>query len=386
MRKAFDLYVSGVGGYKLLGAVLGDYARGLRVLSGFSTDGTPATVGLALPDHERAILMNDWGQYAMSLGDLVTAREAHKIGREYRLATSDHLNSSIVFCNTAEVELLAGRWPAARDAATTSVYHAGLSGENVERIKPYACLATALSGLGFVADSRRHFAEAKKGQSNPFLYSISGVWEAEWKLATGDQVGALTQTEANRKIAVQQNWTDTLALCDVLRGLCKLSDDLMLSGRCLASAREYASRTGHIETALRCYHLAAVLARYEKNFDLALSEALDGIQLADSCGFGRWSLDLRTELAKIHLAAGQPAKAVEPAEWVLKRSDEPDCQYGWGIADSLHLLGVAHARMRGKANRAKARDYLRRAVEKRKAIEHPGFSETEEELRKVHEA
>jgi Tetratricopeptide repeat len=65
---------------------------------------------------------------------------------------------------------------------------------------------------------------------------------------------------------------------------------------------------------------------------------------------------------------------------VLKRSQEPDCQYAWGIANSLHLLGVAHARL---GDKAKARDYLERAIEKRKPLEHPGLKETEAELRKL---
>jgi len=65
---------------------------------------------------------------------------------------------------------------------------------------------------------------------------------------------------------------------------------------------------------------------------------------------------------------------------VLKRSQLEDCQYAWGIADSLHLLGVAHARL---GDQAKARDYLQRALEKRKPLEHPGLAETNDELRRL---
>src|SRR5262245_19006563 len=128
-------------------------------------------------------------------------------------------------------------------------------------------------------------------------------------------------------------------------GRCAMSENPTQGRTHLADAREFASRYGDIQVALRCHHLAAEIARHEKNFPLASSEAQDGIQLADSCGFGRWSLDIRTELAKIHLTAGNPKLTIEPAEWVLKRSKEEDCQYAWGIADSLHLLGVAHARL-----------------------------------------
>jgi hypothetical protein len=97
---------------------------------------------------------------------------------------------------------------------------------------------------------------------------------------------------------------------------------------------------------------------------------------ADSSGFGKWSLDIRTDVARIYIAAEVLAKAIEPAEWVLKRSQESDCPYAWSIADSLHLLGVAHQ----LGNKEKARDYLRQTIEKRKPLEHPRLAESESEL------
>jgi len=92
--------------------------------------------------------------------------------------------------------------------------------------------------------------------------------------------------------------------------------------------------------ALRCFHLAAELARHEGNFAQGIAEARDGIQVADSCGFGRWSIDIRIELAKAHLAASEPSRAVEPAECAVRRSREKDCQYAWGAANALHPLAL----------------------------------------------
>jgi hypothetical protein len=62
---------------------------------------------------------------------------------------------------------------------------------------------------------------------------------------------------------------------------------------------------------------------------------------------------------------------------VLNRSREEDCQYAWGLADSLHLLGVAHARL---GDTKKAREYLTEAAAKREPLEHPGLAETHAEL------
>jgi hypothetical protein len=59
-HKAFDLYQFGVGGYKHLGEILGDNARGLRILSAFTEDGTPATVHRDLSATQRKRLIRDW--------------------------------------------------------------------------------------------------------------------------------------------------------------------------------------------------------------------------------------------------------------------------------------------------------------------------------------
>jgi tetratricopeptide (TPR) repeat protein len=145
----------------------------------------------------------------------------------------------------------------------------------------------------------------------------------------------------------------------------------------LIAARTYAGRTGNIEVALRCYHLAVEIARHEKDFDAAVAEAEAGIQLADSCGFGRWSIDIRLELSRVYLATDALAASVEMAAQALKMSNRLDCQYAWGVAESLHLLGIAHSQL---GDVTKARDYLQRAVEERPSLEHRSRERDDREL------
>jgi tetratricopeptide (TPR) repeat protein len=197
-------------------------------------------------------------------------------------------------------------------------------------------------------------------------------------LAKYDRASVLEVMSAVASNYRNQRWTRCEAICATILGRCALPKDPAGARRELNASREYAARSGNMEVALGCFHLAAELARHVRNFGLAIAEAQDGIQVADSCGFGRWSLDIRIELAKAHLAAGSLSQAIEPAEWVLKRSREEDCKYAWGAADSLHLLGVAHARL---GEQQKARKYLQWACEQRRALKHPGIGETEAELR-----
>lgn len=378
--KALDLYRSAVGGADHLRSLPGGPARGLRILSGFSADGTPAAVGPSLANLGRQTLVRDWGLFAMHLGDLDTARSAFAAHQSLCLEHPDRRGLDSALENLAELELRAGRWPASRDAAEAALRYS--EGIDYEAGQASACtrLGTASLGLGSVADARGYFGRVRHFERTRSLDPLE-VWrEAEFRLAVGDWAESRDLTVAVREYCRLNDMAEDLARLDTVLARAALSDDPAEARAHSAVAREFAARTGHVELTLSCYHLAAEVARHDQDFVTAVTEAEAGIQLADSCGFGRWSLDIRTELVTTHLAAGEPAKAIEPAGWVLMRSQEEDCQYAWGTADSLHLLGVAHARL---GDTAKARDYLSRAAEKRKPLEHPGLAETEAELRKL---
>jgi hypothetical protein len=71
------------------------------------------------------------------------------------------------------------------------------------------------------------------------------------------------------------------------------------------------------------------------------------VPVADTCGFGKYSIDLRLAHADTLLAAGDAHKALRNARDALDRSQQPDCEYAWGKADGHHSCGVAHLRLSG---------------------------------------
>src|SRR5262249_27231763 len=153
----------------------------------------------------------------------------------------------------------------------------------------HACHAAALAGLGQLAEARSQFAAATDLSDQPQLHSFLGIWEAELKLATGDRAAARSQSVTNRAMAVLSWGGDVKAQYDSLVGRCALPDFRAQARSHLRAAREYAGRSGAVEVNLRCYHLAAEVAHHERDFATAVAEAEAGIELADSCGFGRWS-------------------------------------------------------------------------------------------------
>ncbi len=373
-KRAFDLYWHALGGFRHLGWVLGEYARGLRILSTFSKRGDPASAAGELSIHARDYLVNNWGQYAIALGDLFTARQAFETCHALRINLMDGRKLSRSYQNLALIELLAGRWATSLELAKTALERAHAVSDAETICTSTFAVAQALGRTGQVEDAQRYYAQAAQMKSD---LQIQLIWEAEFRIITGDLSGARLTTEVNQAAVRLNGWTRNEAICDTFLGHCCLPNNLAQAHTHLLAARHYASRSGNIEVALRCYHLAAEVARRKKDFGLAVAEAEAGIQLADSSGFGRWALDLRAELARIHIAAYRPSDAIPLAEWVLTRSHEPEYQYAWGIADGLHLLGIAYARLNDKS---KACSFLHRAIERRLSLNHPGLQETREEL------
>lgn len=89
------------------------------------------------------------------------------------------------------------------------------------------------------------------------------------------------------------------------------------------------------------------------------------IHLADTYGFGHYSIELHPALARAQLDAGHPKAVLQRARGVFDCSAHPECQYAWGEADALHLCGVAHARL-GELDVARQR--LTAALAKREQL------------------
>lgn len=370
-REAFDLYRV-LGGGEHLAWGLGDNARGLRILSGFLQQGRPEDASLLehWDPRQRLELLEDWGWFAFSLGNLVSARRAFAIG--VSLSRMTDLIGFNCFYYHVYVELLASRLPEARTIARAALMEADKAGDAFRREQAHCYLGSACVRLGELDNARRYFEAGRAG-----VDSHRGIWEAEFKLAIGDRVEASKQSRSIQDYAKRVGWTRVKAMCDTLLGLVVLPDDSAAARQHLDAARSYASRSGNIEVQLRGYHLATEIARAERAYELARSEAEAGIHLADTCGFGHYAIELRLALARAQLDAGEANAALTPARAALDRSVHPECQYAWGEADALHLCGVAHARL-GDFELAHTR--LDSAAVKREYLTHPCVADTRAEL------
>lgn len=377
---AVDLYYFAMGGYPHLGRDLSDNTRGFRITSSFSSDGSPESLDLGLIYHFRSMLAVDYGLFAKNLGNLVMARRAFSFSSQLWKEFEDEGNVSFGLCNQAEVELLAGLLPKATELASKALVGATKANDREGGRCCCIIMAAALGRLGRILEAETCFATGVRSASVRNYYFGGDLLNAEFRLACGDKEGAITQSRAIKDFCVQHKQSDTQAKSDTLLGLLALPDDPVAARRHLGDARNYAFRSGHVEVQLRCYCLAAEVARLDHAYGLACSEAEAGIHLADTCGFGYYSIELRLALARAHLDACDVKAALKRAREALDRSVHPECQYAWGEADGLHLCGVAHARL-GEIELARQR--LMAARTGRDRLRHPGLPETQAALARL---
>jgi tetratricopeptide (TPR) repeat protein len=377
VQEAFELYWYGLGNHEHFKKV-GESSRGLRILECFAPLDGLSSAATRLPQNDRAVMACDFGLCAKTSGYLPQARKAFYHSLEIYRQASDALNQAVVNVNLAEVELYAGNFPLAVEYSQRSVILYGQDGE-AWKISAARCFrASSLAALGEMEMAADQFKRASEMGSKT-LISLPGVMEAEFKALRGLRQEAIRQTEGNRQFSIENGLGNDLCRCDALLARLCL-DDPNRASRHLADARAFASRSGVVEFQLRCFHSACELQRSLGDHTQSISEGEAGILLADTCGFGKYSIDLRLALAESFLAATEPTKALQRAREALDRSEAPDCRYAWGQADGLHLCGIAHLRL---GERELARQRLTAALEIRQRLNHPRIDETRNALEQV---
>jgi tetratricopeptide (TPR) repeat protein len=375
-QEAFDLYWYGLGSYRNLCRELGESTRGLRIVERFVPQDNFLLIESHLSLRDRSSLVNALGLFATNQGALARAQAAFSYCRRLNADASDRKSESASARNLAETELHAGHFRQALDYLDSAVSLAQEFETEYEIREFLASRATAHFILGNIAAAVADFQRATELEGQ-FLHSLRGLREAECKLLRGSRQAALSQTQANRELVARYKWESDLCRCNALLTRLLLPDDPAQAAQHLQDARAFANRSGEVGLQLSCFHSACELHRHLNDLRQSITEAEAGILLADTCGFGWFSIDLRLALAETFLAAGDPHKALQNARNALDRSEAPDCQYAWGKADGLHFCGVAHLRL---GEHELARQRLTAALEIREHLGHGRIEETRRAL------
>ncbi|HZZ81194.1 MAG TPA: hypothetical protein VFE62_22010 [Gemmataceae bacterium] len=374
-QEAFDLYWHGMGGYRNLGWILGEYERGFRILSAFSPTGRPEELGPTLGLRSRMLLATALALFAFRLGRLSAAWAIHRLVFGWNKTLASPKDSSVGLRNSSGLTFAIGRLAEALELADEALSEARAAREDTGCAYSLSYRAMAAHALGRLAAGRADFV-ASTESNGKMLSSIWGAWQARHFLDLGEFAQTRTIVEYGMTTASKYGWNQDYPLFHALLARIELAEDGNPVPN-IESIRAWTSRTGDMQSIIEAHLLSALHLLTSGDAQAALGEAETGLVHAVSCGFGLLRIELLVTLARIHLAWPDAPRAIQSAREALDLATHPDCGYAWGEADAAQVWGEAYF-----ANREfeLARRAFTRALEVRRRIQHPKVAETEQWL------
>ena len=367
-QEAFDLYWFGLGSYEHLGKVVGDYARGYRILRGFVPEnGDLGRFGQGLAPNDQAVGLTDLALMCRRLGRLQEARAARQENDERRRRLDEPKQTSIGLKNTSELALDLGQLPRARAAAQAALAQAERADSNVDRRDSLAYAAHAAHQAGDPATAQAEFAAATALENHPLLYSYRGLNHARHHLDSGNRPACRAIVSAGLAIAQRNGWNHELPGWHALLARLALAEQQDPQSH-ITDIRAWTARTGDMPWIIEAHLLSARHALVQPDLATALAEAEDGLRQARLCGYRLMEIELLITLSAIHLAWPDPAQALAVARQALDASTAPDCGYAWGEADAAQAWGQAFIAL---AQPEQARRAFTQALAVRERIQHP---------------
>lgn len=377
-QEAFDLFWYGLGNFRHLGWVVGEYERGYRILAAFSETGRAEDLGATVRPRWRFLLANNLALFAGQLGRLREARAIRRLNGGWKQSLAEPTEISLAFQNSSGVAFDLGHLAEARGLANEAWNEAETARDDTQTKTSLAFRAIAAHALGDVAAARADFVAATKLEGQ-LLDSLGGVWHGRHHLDLGDLAAARALADHGLAIANQYRWNDNIPWLGALLARIDLAEGGDPTLR-LDDIRAWTSRTGDMERIIEAHLLTArhLLARGDTQ--AALGEAETGVLHAVACGYGLLRIELLVVLARIRLAWPDPPKAIQAAREALDLAAHPECGYAWGEADAAQAWGEAYF---ANSELPLARRAFTRALEVRRRIEHPGAAETERWLERT---
>jgi tetratricopeptide (TPR) repeat protein len=315
---ADDLYQSRCSGPPPVWLALPAARLGQRAATAFAAPARRAACAAHLTPHDLSYYLNEVGLYAMLAGDLATARDyLPQVATHYRDARNTP-NLAVCLRNLTDCLGYLGQPGPARDAAAESLACAQATGNRSSIRDAHASLGWVAGLSGDTTQAEEQFTAADQislsdDPDGDHLYSIRGVWWAEWLAATGRPAPAQALTARNAEISHQYGWNDTLARCERVRGVLALA------------AGDTATATGHLAAAATAFRdgdylteLAATLptladcARATGDLDAAGRHATEAITLAAARGLVPAQCAALAARARLHATHATATPAPDP--------------------------------------------------------------------------
>jgi tetratricopeptide (TPR) repeat protein len=346
LERAFELYSNRLGGYKHLGWILGDYARGERLARRL----VEAPQSNAVLSRGRfATLVTTLALNLKSLGRLQEAAGFLEAQAGLFRTLGYARDLSIDLCDLAEVQILAGQNVAAEATAYEALAAAEDEEDDQSRRDSHLWIAVSRGARGDLQKALLEYFSCLQYQQildgrQGILYSRQGFQFQLLLLYLRRAQEALDLSEIGQEIHERNDWQDDIARSHLIQAeaLRQLGRTRSARGP-LNRAREWALAAGEQEILLWSRLFAARLLRDCDRAEEARSEAEEGLRSAEAMGFNHFQVDFCNLLAELWLwFSTDLERALMFATKALESADDPACDYFWGRLDACLLLELIH--------------------------------------------
>ncbi|WP_437587774.1 AAA family ATPase [Sorangium sp. So ce1000] len=370
VREAYDLYRLLLG-YEHVGARLGAYAIGERVVRRFFPGGDPAQPIPRLDADQRGFLLTELGLFLRQLGELQKAADCHTLVAGMASRTGELPVGALL--HLAHDRLLQGSFHEVQQLAE----HARALAEDDREIERCSLLhlCAAHTGLGDMDRARLVLEEARHFRRDDLLLVSVRV---DLNLRSGYAARAEHIAREHRQRIAGQSFREEHVTCLLLLAECSLAlGNAADALRLVAGAELFISRARWRHAACRVHRLRARAEALSGDARAARGELAAAQQIAERHGFLSLLVDLLVLDGELCLE-GNPAAALRCAREARRLAENHAVKYKWGHGDALDLWGRAAARL---GERGFAEMQLVKAQQIRRELGNPErVARTEEAL------
>ncbi len=270
-----------------------------------------------------AYVLNEVGFDLQALGRLAEATPPLKASLDRCVALHDWLNAAIRAGNLSELYLAVGELTQAIDYARQSVEFTDSGGHVGCQVIMRSTLAAALHQAGKLIEAESLFQKAEQSQKerepqDPLLYSLRGFRYCDLLLGQGkyrevqDRASqALTRAKKERLLRDVGLHHLSLGRAHLLQAVQEPRGDYSHAATHLDEAVKGLRQAGTQDHLPRGLLARAELHRIRRDFDHARRDLDEAMTIATRGGMRLHQADCRLECARLHLAMGDKAKALE---------------------------------------------------------------------------
>jgi len=322
---------------------LGAYETTLNLMYEFFPEEVSNEPKASYPNH-KSIILGTIGLCLMTLGRIKESIQFHERSNQLDIDTYDFSNASQGYQNLADIYISLGRFDEGTKVAQQALDFARHAENKFHEAQSLSYQAWIAHLLGSSQLASNLFQRAEKNErvhtpSVRYLYSIRGIFHANFLRRVGQSKYALSVTEENLNVWVNATkWPKDESACHIILG------DLDIDSGRYISARE------HFELALKIARsipmkqtlIEALLARgrwqakHMKSSSDAFNDLNEALGYCVEGGYRIYEADVRVALAWAYLANDEKEKARQSAERALQMSNEMG--YHWGKVDAEEAL------------------------------------------------